>query len=67
MLLLCPTQEQTVGLVLVRTMSTDHSVHGSDRSDPITLVTKVIMVSTKDYEVYSWGLSTPLWLLMLNT
>ena len=45
----------------------DYSVRVSDRGEPITLVTEVITVSAKDYEVYSRGSSTPLRLLVLNT
>ena len=56
-----------VGLVPVRILGTDHCDLVSDRSDPITLVIRVITVSTKDYVVYNRGLSTPLWLLILNT
>ena len=36
-----------IGLIPVCILCTDHSVHVSDRSDPITLVTWVITVSAK--------------------
>ena len=64
--LLCPTQEQAIGMIPVRTMSTDHSVQVSDRGKLVTLITEVITVNTKDYKVYNWGLSTPLQLLILK-
>ena len=48
-------------------IGTDYSVYISDCGDPIILVTEVIMVTTINYKVYSRGLSTLLWLLVLNT
>ena len=44
---------QPVGLVLVRTLGTDHSVHESDRSDLVIGVTEGDCGERQDYMIYN--------------